>query len=191
MNKILEMVTGYGKSKLALDSLPQRKSGEWTLIVVPKVVLIDNWKKEIVKWGYDLKDFDFVCYKSIEKKTISHWHSVIYDEAHHITERVKMFMNVMQSDNNLFLSATLDENQINWLKQTYNAELISKSFADGVEENRIPEPTIILIPLVLGNNIKHEIYWYSGKWKRYMTEQQFNDTIEQEIEWVSRLDHKS
>lgn len=49
MNVLFEVCTGFGKSKMALDSLPKAGKGQWNLIVIPKLVLIDNWKKEIIK----------------------------------------------------------------------------------------------------------------------------------------------
>lgn len=46
-NLLLELTTGFGKSKLALDIMAQRvKPGSKVLIVVPRLVLMENWAKE-------------------------------------------------------------------------------------------------------------------------------------------------
>ena len=47
-NMLIELPTGFGKSKLALDILKKCiiNLQQEVLIVVPRLVLIDTWKKE-------------------------------------------------------------------------------------------------------------------------------------------------
>ena len=55
-NILLELPTSTGKSKLALNKVKQlhdiksNTAHSSLLIVVPKLVLINNWKDEIQKW---------------------------------------------------------------------------------------------------------------------------------------------
>ena len=44
MNKIFEWSTGAGKTKAALDASNNLEPGQWNLVVVPKLVLIKEWK---------------------------------------------------------------------------------------------------------------------------------------------------
>ena len=53
---MLHLPTGFGKSKIAIDIMTRHFSdkilGCNVLIVVPKLVLMDNWKAELQKWGF-------------------------------------------------------------------------------------------------------------------------------------------
>ena len=52
---VMELSTGVGKTKLSLLKMAQWKNqfrGKF-LIVIPKLVLIDNWKTEFKKFGYE------------------------------------------------------------------------------------------------------------------------------------------
>lgn len=77
MNKCLEWSTSSGKSKAALDMMDDSK---FNLIIVPKLCLIDNWKNEMKKWGFNDKYVDFSTYISIGKHTNIHYDSVVGDE---------------------------------------------------------------------------------------------------------------
>ena len=49
-NILAELPTGFGKSKYGLDIMDKRKPEKNILIVIPRLVLIENWKDEIHKW---------------------------------------------------------------------------------------------------------------------------------------------
>lgn len=186
MNKLFEICTGFGKSKLALDSLPKVGKGQWNLIVVPKLVLIDNWKKEIVKWGYDLKDFDFVTYNSIDKKVLTYYKTIIWDECHHITDRVKNYLEIMNTENNFFLSATIKRELRFYLQMKFNVQIINKELSDAIDEGRLPEPEIILIPLELDDvEAKYPIKkkWQGKEYTKMCTEKGVINDMEGLIKW--------
>ena len=186
MNVLYEYCTGFGKSKKALDSLPKVGKGQWNLIVVPKLVLIDNWKKEIIKWGYDVKDFEFVTYNSIHKKTLTFYKSAIYDECHHITDRVKQYLEVMHTENNFFLSATVKRDLKFYLQMKFNVKIYEKGLSDAIDEGRLPEPEIILIPLQLGNvEAKYPIKkkWQGKEYTKMCTQRGVIDDMEGLIKW--------
>lgn len=75
-NIVLELATGVGKTRIALEKInqlygynPQIK----ILIVVPRNVLIQNWKDEFHKWGYAhiLPRVTFTTYISLPKHVIT------------------------------------------------------------------------------------------------------------------------
>lgn len=83
---LLEAATGSGKSLQAIKLI---KKERW-LIVVPKLVLIDNWKDEFIKHGYKslLELVEFVTYASLEKyAATTRKRSIILDEVHNMNER--------------------------------------------------------------------------------------------------------
>ena len=70
-NILLELPTGFGKTKTALDLVKNyfTESQIKVLIVVPRNVLKEEWKKEIIKWEANslLIDYKFTTYISFPK----------------------------------------------------------------------------------------------------------------------------
>lgn len=152
---ILELPTSFGKSKLALDLLNSRHVEGKILIVVPKLILIQNWKDEIAKWNYSsiLKRVTFVTYVSLPKMT-GHWDFIIFDEAHHLSERCLCALREFTIDNSVLLSATLKRDKkrdISALFRT-NYRFYSVSIKEAIKEETLPDPKVILYPLSLNND---------------------------------------
>ena len=81
-NYILELATGYGKSYISIQKIAQwHIDGKPILIVIPKLVLIPNWKEELKKFKYDylLKDITFVTYVSLPKLAGKFFEVIILD----------------------------------------------------------------------------------------------------------------
>ncbi len=81
------------------------------LIVIPRLVLIQNWKDEIIKWGYEqyLPFITFVTYVSFPKKA-GKWDIVIFDEVHHLSERCREALESFEIKHSIMLSATVNRN---------------------------------------------------------------------------------
>jgi superfamily II DNA or RNA helicase len=186
MNKIFEWATSAGKTKAALDASNNLEPGQWNLVVVPKLVLIKEWKKEIKKWGYDERNFDFVTYASLHKKVNTFYKNCLIDEAHHITDRVKDILNCMHVENWYFLSATLSRDMKFYLQMKFNAILDTKTLRDQIDIGRLPEPEVILIPLQLDNqlamfSVKKK---YNGKeYTKMFTQRGLIDDMQGLIDW--------
>ena len=203
---VLELSTGFGKSLLALQYI-NKTSPKNILIVVPRLVLINNWKEEINKWGFNnlLNKITFSTYTSLHKQLDKKWSHVCYDEGHHLSERCKLIDIQLNSEYKLFLSATLKREMKFWLKTTYpKIEFITVSLKEAIENEVLPDPKILLIPLTLDNTNSTEILvkknkkstlttdcFYKDRWK-YMklyncnikcTPQQYYNEISQEIEY--------
>lgn len=167
-NIVLEMSMGSGKTlcamKLMERILKDCNLSHKALIVIPKLALINNWLKELEKWNMShlVPLLEFTTYISLPKKYNEQWSVVCFDEAHHITERC--FRSIEESLNrtsipHLFLSATLS---------TYFKLSLSRTFPDlyvynlplktAIENKILPDPTIILYPLVLDNTDQRFVY---------------------------------
>lgn len=157
-NILVELPTGYGKTKIALNLLNKYKP-ESILIVVPRLVLIQNWKEEFKKWGMVsmLKNVTFTTYVSFPKKylTKEHWGYIVFDEAHHLSERCRDA--ISESENVTFdrctlLSATVNRNlkaELPYIfKDLYTFKI---SMKEAIKEEVLPDPKIILVPLYLDN----------------------------------------
>ena len=203
---VLELSTGVGKTRLALEYI-NKQSPKNILIVIPRLVLINNWKEEINKWGYShlLDRITFSTYVSLHKQTDTNWDTICYDEAHHLSERCRETDLLMSSKHKLFLSATLKKEHKYWIKHYYpTAEFISVSLKEAIDNDVLPDPKIFLIPLTLGTANSTEVLvkknkkstltidcFYKDRWK-YMklyncnikcTPQQYYTEISNEIEY--------
>ena len=107
-NILLELPTSFGKTKQALDLMNKRKPKS-ILILVPRLVLIDNWKEEFTKWklgGY-LKYVTFSTYVGIKKHKDKSFDMLIADECHHFTEMSLGHIDTMKFKWCVLLSATV------------------------------------------------------------------------------------
>lgn len=81
-NILCELPTSFGKSRIAIELMGNRVTTDSKiLIVIPRNVLIENWKDEFIKWGYEryLPCVTFVTYVSFPKRA-GEWDFVIFDE---------------------------------------------------------------------------------------------------------------
>lgn len=214
---LCELPTGVGKSKIALDYMDsklrhlvnQTKSPN-ILIVVPRLVLIQNWKSEFVKWGKVnyLPYVQFVTYVSFPKK-VGIYDMIIFDEAHHFSERCRDAFEDFITSYTLLLSATVGRNMRNELKGLFsNLEIIHVTARTAIQEEILPDPKIYLIPLQLDNYIPaceivknksqkveirisyHQRFDYAKVKNRRVviqcTQQQYYDDLSSKIAWYKR-----
>ena len=154
---LAELPTNFGKSLIALKWLDSTSDlMQKILIVIPRLVLIDNWKQEFMKWGFThmLPCVKFVTYVSYPKLMLKEprWEAVIFDEVHHLSERCRAHVNLMQADRIMMLSATVNRD-LKWdLRILFKDLFIYKiSTKQAIEEKILPDPRVYLIPLTLNN----------------------------------------
>lgn len=154
-NKLmLELATSVGKSRLAIEKIKQWELQEKIqniLIVVPRLVLIDNWKKELEKWNANslLPKITFSTYVGLSKIE-KEYSCVLFDEGHHLTERCFKLLEGCKIHKWIALSATISKE----LKQAYkwelgNFQLIRVNVREAISVDILPEPKIYLVPLEL------------------------------------------
>ena len=168
-NMLIELPTGFGKSKLALDILKNHIEtiDQKILIVVPRLVLIDTWKMEFEKWGMRkyLLSVEFVTYVSLPKMA-GNWDMVIFDECHHLSERCRESLDSFTIGRSILLSATV-KNSIKWeLKDTFQNLFSYKiHMKEAIDNEVLPDPKVFLIPLSLNTSIPTELIWKNPKGK--------------------------
>lgn len=205
-NCLLELPTSYGKTRIALE-LMKKKNPNKILIVIPRLVLVNNWKEEIKKWGctqYTSK-ISFSTYVSFPKHA-GEWDLVIFDECHHLSERCRECLKYFTINSTILLSATVKRE----LRQEFTylfkpLQIYRITTKKAIEEGKLPEPTVYLIPLQLdrttedcvivknknkGNPITirfNERWNYKGVKNRTIyikcTQQQYYSDISSLIEW--------
>ena len=155
-NILLEIATGVGKSKYALDVMNKlypntNRIKHGILIVIYRNVLADGWLKEIAKWGYAqyLPYVEIVNYKSLHKKA-GIWDFVIFDECHHLSDRCIEILQSFDIAHSILLSATVKRDHKRVLQSVFNNlgtyRVPAKEAIDG---GILPDPRVYLIPLLL------------------------------------------
>lgn len=205
-NYLFELTTGFGKTKIAIEKVKSLGLLN-VLIVVPRNVLKKNWELELNKWWPNNNlNITYTTYVSFPKHK-GNWDIVIYDEAHHLSERCREAICDFNIKYNILLSATINRNLKDELREVFdNLQIIKVKLRDAIEEGVLPDPKVYLIPLTLkskfpteciiknpkakGNVI--EASW-SERWqytkvkdspvKIYCTESQYISDLNSQIDW--------
>lgn len=172
-NWLLELATGTGKSKMAIEKIKSLRSrmGQHLLIVVPRNVHKQNWADELKKW-WPKCDFkiSYTTYVSFPKYKGT-WDFVIFDECHHLSERCREALCDFDIAHSVLLSATVSKTLKDELKEVFD-DLVSykKDLRDVIEEEILPDPRVYLWPLELRTDLPTESIWKNPKAKGKLIE---------------------
>ena len=157
-NILLTFPTGFGKSRNAIERVKHlSKNNNTLLIVVPRNVLKVNWTEEINKWWKNCKlNITFTTYVSFPKYKGT-WNFVIFDEAHHLSERCREALCDFNIKHSILLSATVKKELKEELKEVFDdLYYYDISLRKAINNNILPDPTVYLLPLELDNKIPNE-----------------------------------
>lgn len=162
-NICCELTTGFGKTRIAIELLKQRECKS-ILIVIPRLVLIENWKEELKKWGFPTNaSITFSTYISLHKHA-GVYDAVVYDEAHHLTERCYEAIESIKSHNNILLSATVTRDKKYSISYNFpNTRFYKVSLKEAIDNEVLPDPIVNLIPLDLDKKIHRYTYIHNPK----------------------------
>lgn len=156
---ILELITGYGKTKVAIDLINHicdrvfrnDESPATILILVAKTVHKQTWKDEIEKWGGIKSDYITIeCYESLKNYENSYFDVVVADEMQHLSEaRIDVLETIHINESFIGLSATIKRDMRDYFICNHEAEVIKCGLKEAVEDEVLPEPTVYLLPLSL------------------------------------------
>lgn len=189
---ILELITGYGKTKVAIDLINHicdrvfrnDESSTTILILVAKTVHKQTWKDEIEKWGGINSDYITIeCYDSFKNYENSYFDIVVADEMQHLSEaRLKVLESIHINEAFIGLSATIKRDMRDYFIHNHKAEVIKCGLKEAVEDEVLPEPMVYLLPLTLDTTS------YTYKVKKFgrdiiTTQKGYYDSISSLIEW--------
>ena len=189
---ILELITGFGKSFLAINLINHIcdrvfKNDECPttiLILVAKTVHKQTWKEEIEKWGGIKSDYITIeCYESLKNYENSCFDVVVADEMQHLSEaRIDVLETIHIDEAFIGLSATIKRDMRDYFINNHKAEVIKCGLKEAVEDEVLPEPTVYLLPLSLDDSN------YIYKTKRFgkdiiTTQKGYYDNVSSLIEW--------
>ena len=171
---ILELITGMGKTKVAIDLINHIcdrvfKNDECPttiLILVAKTVHKQTWKDEIEKWGGIKSDYITIeCYESLKNYENSCFDIVVADEMQHLSEaRIDVLESIHIDEAFIGLSATIKRDMRDYFINNHKAEVIKCGLKEAVEDEVLPEPKVYLLPLSLDDSN------YIYKTKRFGTD---------------------
>lgn len=189
---ILELITGMGKTKVAIDLMnhicdrvfKNDNSPTSILILVAKIVHKQTWKEEIEKWGGIKSDYITIeCYESLKNYENFRFDVVVADEMQHLSEaRLEVLNTININEAFIGLSATIKRDMRDYFINNYDAEVIKCGLREAVEDEVLPEPTVYLIPLSLDEKN------YCFKIKKFgrdiiTTQKGYYDSVSSLIDW--------
>lgn len=211
---LLSMPTGLGKTYTALYATYKDPTlvPPKVLIVYPKHTIEDSWRQDISKWGYEdkLEGITFTTYNSLAKHADETWDMILFDEGHHITERVMEIIEVMKFRRAMILSATIKSTQRYQLTALMpGLHVYRVTMQNAINNEILPDPRIVLIPLTLNMRDKtetmiirnsktdlpikvipfeHQHLYKDNKYKYvvYCTEQQYMTALDIDIDSLKR-----
>ena len=150
---ILELITGYGKSKLSIDlvnNLYKEEELPNILILVAKSVHKQTWIDEIEKWGgIKANKITIECYESLHKYANTKIDIVIADEMQHLSDLRLDYLSTIEIGRFIGLSATIKREMKDYFIIRHKARIVTCNLKDAIEDDILPEPTVYLIPMKL------------------------------------------
>lgn len=189
---ILELITGMGKTKVAIDLINHicdrvfrnDECPTTILILVAKTVHKQTWRNEIKKWGGIKSDYITIeCYESLKNYENSYFDVVVADEMQHLSEaRIDVLETIHINESFIGLSATIKRDMRDYFIHSHKAEVIKCGLKEAVEDEVLPEPTVYLLPLTLNTTN------YTYKVKKFgrdiiTTQKGYYDSVSSLIEW--------
>lgn len=169
-NWLLELPTGTGKSKIALDKV-KSLGGKTLLLVVNRNVHKQNWAEEIKKWWSNCNmKITMTTYVSLPKYA-GKYDCAIFDECHHLSERCREALCCFDIKHSILLSATVSNKLKDELIEVFD-DLTSykKDLRDVIDDDILPDPIVYMLPLNLRADLPTEVIWKNPKAKGRLIE---------------------
>lgn len=150
---LLQLPTSFGKSRLGIE-LALMRNPTHILIVVPRLVLIDNWKEEFIEWGFkdELSKVKFSTYMGLHKYKNEERECVIFDEVQHLSQRCMDIVSTMTIHHVILLSATITRDMKYELRNLFPGLYIyTVKMKEAIDNDILPDPRVFLVPLSLDN----------------------------------------
>ena len=169
-NWLLELPTGTGKSKIALEKV-KSLGGKTLLLVVNRNVHKQNWADEIKKWWSNCNmKITMTTYVSLPKYT-GKYDCAIFDEAHHLSERCREALCSFDIKHSVLLSATVSNKLKDELIEVFDdLTLYKKDLRDVIENDILPDPKVYILPLNLRADFPTEVIMKNPKAKGKLIE---------------------
>lgn len=169
-NWLLELATGTGKSRMALEKV-KALGGKTLLLVVNRIVHKQNWSEEIAKWWPNCQvEVTITTYRSLHKYA-GKYDCAIFDECHHLSDWCREQLAYYNIKNSVLCSATVKDSLKKELRYIFKDLVVyTKDLRDVIEEEILPDPKVYLLPLSLRTDLPTESIWKNTKAKGRLIE---------------------
>lgn len=156
---LLEIPTGIGKSRIAIEKIKSRCDKGKLLIVSSRLVHKENWLTEIKKWWETCPmSIKFVTYASLHKIKLDEWDWIIFDEVHHLSERCRDIVATYPIKNSILLSATVKRDLRYEIRLLFKGLVeYRKTLRNAIDGGSLPDPMVYLVPLELDNKEQNQV----------------------------------
>ena len=169
---LLELPTGFGKSKLSIDLVNHLCNTVYKgkavniLLLVAKTVHKQTWRDEIKKWGGINASLTIECYESLKKHVDHTFDILLLDETHHVGSDFRLdLLSMLHFEYMIGLSATIPRNLKRYFQYKYHSQIVSCDIVEAIEDDILPEPEILLFPLQLDNTRPSETWEINARSK--------------------------
>ena len=161
---LLEAATGLGKTKISIDLVNWITEAVYKsykpkmLLLVAKTVHKQTWRDEFEKWGGINCNVVIECYESLHKHVSEYFDFILMDEVHHVGSESRIEqLSTLKYGYMIGLSATIPKKLKMYFKYRYHSEVVSCDIIEAIEDEVLPEPTILLFPLQVETSRVSEI----------------------------------
>ena len=169
---LLELPTGFGKSKLSIDLVNHLCNTVYKgkavniLLLVAKTVHKQTWRDEIKKWGGINASLTIECYESLKKHIDHTFDILLLDETHHVGSDLRLdLLSMLHFEYMIGMSATIPRNLKRYFQYKYHSQIVSCDIVEAIEDDILPEPEILLFPLQLDNTRPSETWEINARSK--------------------------
>ena len=179
-NLLIEAATGCGKSVAALRAIKASRSKLKWLILVPEILLINNFIEDAKKNGFsdvlEEKIEDVICYASLSK-WIGKNLNICADEAHRSTSELRLdYLKQINSEQRIYLSATIDTETKEKLQELGDWYVYQLSLKEAISRGILPKPDINIVWVELGDKQKKYPFKF-GKKNQILTAKAYYDQL--------------
>lgn len=181
---ICELATGSGKGKTSMLCIQKSTSAKKWLVLVPEIPLIKNFKEDIIKHSIDIEDKieDIICYASLKNYEGTEL-NILMDEGHHSTSDIRLdLLKSINSDQRIVLSATLNYEIKQKLKEICTWYEYKISLEDAINRGILPKPEIKIIYKDL-DNIKKDFVYKMGKKTLNLTAKEYYSKMSSNVDY--------
>lgn len=182
---LIQHPTSSGKGKRVAMCIAESKSPKKWLVCVPETAQITNYKKDLVKHGYDwlLKDkiHDIICYASLKNYENTSY-NLHFNECHRMSEFRTDVAQTIEFDKIISDSATVNEEILErlWnIEPPHNYEI---TFEEAIKLELIPQPTLNLVSILLDNTKKDYEWKFKDKIVK-VTQQDYYNKLSDSIKY--------